>query len=54
MKNWDIKHFMGMCSSFNTDYKSSEPLKTLLLCYVKAQGFVGVTKKYLPCQSAST
>ena len=30
-----MKHFIVVCSGFNTDYKSSEPLKTLvMLCYV--------------------
>jgi len=34
-ENRDIKHPMVICSGFNTDYKSSEPLETLvMLCYV--------------------
>src|SRR6218665_282767 len=33
--DWVIKHFIVVCSGFNTDYGSSEPLKTLvMLCYV--------------------
>ena len=28
---WYIKHSMVMCSGFNTDYKSSEPVKTLVM-----------------------
>src|SRR6218665_2258864 len=35
LENWVIKHLIVVCSSFNTDYGSSEPLKTLvMLCYV--------------------
>ena len=30
-ENWVIKHFIVVCSGFNTDYGSSEPLKTLLM-----------------------
>jgi len=28
---WDIKHSMVMCSGSKTDYKSSEPHKTLVM-----------------------
>jgi len=30
LENWDIKNSTVMCSGFNNDYKSSEPLKTLV------------------------
>src|SRR6218665_563227 len=34
-ENWVIKQFIVVYSGFNTDYGSSEPLKTLvMLCYV--------------------
>src|SRR6218665_2436001 len=34
-ENWVIKHLIVVYSGFNTDYGSSEPLKTLvMLCYV--------------------
>src|SRR6218665_2028489 len=36
-ENWVIKHLIVVYSGFNTDYGSSEPLKTLvMLCYVKS------------------
>src|SRR6218665_3042932 len=36
--NWVIKQFIVVYSGFNTDYGSSEPLKTLvMLCYVKVK-----------------
>ena len=33
LKIWVIKHFMAICrpSGLNTDYTSSEPLKTLVM-----------------------
>src|SRR6218665_3209843 len=35
-ENWVIKQLIVVCSGFNTDYGSSEPLKTLvMLCYHK-------------------
>src|SRR6218665_2490573 len=35
LKNWGIRHSTVVCSGSSTDFKSSEPLKTLaMLCYV--------------------
>jgi len=42
-ENWDTEHSMVAYSGSNTDCKSSEPLKTLvMLCYVK-----------LPCRTTN-
>ena len=41
-ENWAITHSMVVYSGSNADYKSSEPLKTLvMLCYSRHVGTLG-------------
>src|SRR6218665_2900910 len=53
-ENWAIKHCMVVYSGSNTDYKSSEPLKALvMLCYITSSFWNRLEKIYVKVGSSA-